>query len=373
MTTATENPAQANVQYYVWSFPGSPVKVQLDLKVVERLQKRFERGEGTDEQGLLWGAILGNTTQISDLQSLPQADVPSVKKALAGESKAPREHAPVGYYRTVQQGELRLTNADLAVAEALFRDPQNVFLLIQPTQTGPANATFFFWENGKLCGDFPFLEFPVDATLLAAAEKRRRELAKRRRELANENTAAKAPRTDQPIGASRPRKASLIPGILLGAAAICLLSGAILFQRYPDTFFRLHIPKKAPQTANPSPAPVTPTGSLPSIGLQAERQHGDVKLTWNHESSAILSATSGLLSIQDGDIQREIHLDSTLVRGGSLIYSPISDQIQMQFKVQGPKEAPTETVIIVLPKSGSPQVQLNSRSPEAARRFLDPF
>jgi hypothetical protein len=150
------------------------------------------------------------------------------------------------------------------------------------------------------------------------------------------------------------------------------LSGAILFQRYPDIFFRLHTPKKAPQTANPSPAPVTPTGSLPSIGLQAERQHGDVKLTWNHESSAILSATSGLLSIQDGDVQREIHLDSTLVRGGSLIYSPISDQIQMQFKVQGPQEAPTETVIIVLPKSGSPLIQLNSRSPEVTHRVLDP-
>src|SRR6185295_9502102 len=103
---------------------------------------------------------------------------PNVIAALSPD--LPGELSRVGYYRIQHGGSLRLTESDLSLAAAAFPDPQQVFLLIQLTDSGPANATFFFWDDARMCGDFPFLEFPFDVSLLAAAEGHRIEAAQKR-------------------------------------------------------------------------------------------------------------------------------------------------------------------------------------------------
>jgi TonB family protein len=93
------------------------------------------------------------------------------------------------------------------------------------------------------------------------------------------------------------------------------------------------------------------------MGLRARRQNGDLELTWNRESSLVTAATSGVLSIEDGDVRLQIPLDLAQVRGGSVLYAPTTDRIQMQLTVTTPDHAVTESVMVLIPKVGAPRIQ----------------
>jgi protein TonB len=341
-----EHRAPATPSHYVWSFPGSPVKVQLGLDVVERLQRQQRKGDIAGEQGLLLGRVRSQTTEISDFIAIPGSEPPdpNVIAALSPDLPGERgEPARVGYYRIQHGGSLRLNENDLSLAAAAFSDPRQVFLLIQLCDSSPANATFFFWDHGRISGDFPFLEFPFDASLLAAAERLRIEAAQQKA-LAKPAAVDPAPASDR----QAPRNRTAFKTVFLMLAV-----GLVIFV-LTSVIARGLFPKKA------SPIPITaPTGSPRpvSLGLQAERQRGDLKLTWDRASTLMARATSGVLSIQDGASKREIPLDSTLVRAGSLLYSPTTDQVQMQLTVVSPENTATETVIVVLPKVGPAQIQ----------------
>ena len=157
--------------HYVWWFPGSPLKVHLDLHVVERLQERLQGArEGVEEQGLLFGRAVEGTTEILDFLPASGGNLPDLIAAL------PKERSKlllVGYYRSQPEETLRLNENDLSLAEELFRKPYHVFLVIQSGGFGPFNATFFFRGSDNKMGEVPFLEFPLDASLLAADERRR--------------------------------------------------------------------------------------------------------------------------------------------------------------------------------------------------------
>ena len=95
----------------------------------------------------------------------------------------------------------------------------------------------------------------------------------------------------------------------------------------------------------------------PSFGFEATRQNGDVILTWKRDSPIIRSATAGVISIQDGNTTREIQLLAEQVRGGSILYSPVSDQVQMQLRVSTPTANVTESVLVINPRVGPLKIQ----------------
>src|SRR6266446_6384823 len=83
--------------------------------------------------------------------SFPGSEPPDSTVIAALSPDLPGEPSRVGYYRIQHGGFLRLNESDLALAEAAFPEPQQVFLLIQLGDPGPANATFFFWDAGRMC------------------------------------------------------------------------------------------------------------------------------------------------------------------------------------------------------------------------------
>ena len=159
--------------HFTWSIPGAPVQVRLPLHAVERLQGQLEKAGAIDcEQGLLWGNPRGRTTEILELTAFAGRVRPSaeqVKAAIAPTGAS----VPVGYYRIHHGNEIRLDEQEVAWARTVFPAPYQVLLLIQPKETGPANATFFFWQNGEMFGDFPFLEFPFERSQLERARPNR--------------------------------------------------------------------------------------------------------------------------------------------------------------------------------------------------------
>ena len=334
-------------QSYVWSFPGAPIRVHLSLEVVKRLALRLRVNNGAAPFGLLLGHVDGLATIVSGFQPLAAAEAREIEPALARLAALPGRSSVVGYYRAQPQGKkpegLHLDEKDMALAERLFRDPSNVILLVQTAEAGPANATFFFRDGGRLNGDFPFLEFPFDAPLLAAAEQRRVEAAQRR-----SFEVFSPPPRPRPCRSAPNRNAGESGRVVVWALlAACAGGGAAVGVRY--------FLEKSPLSPA-APAAIQPAATVPapqaSLGLQAERQNADLKVTWNRDAAAIYNATLGVISIKDGNLRRTISLQAAEVRTGSLLYTPVNDQVQMELAVATPTGNATESVLVLLPKTG---------------------
>jgi hypothetical protein len=152
-------------RHYVWWFPGSPVKVHVDLSVIDSLHGRLR---GASEQGLLFGTVRRGAIEISEYQPVSASDVPEAIAALPPDSPT---RCLIGYYRTEHGEALRLNADDLCLFKTHFGKPYHLFLLIQPNAFAPANATFFFSRGGRKISEYAFLEFPLDSSLLAVEER----------------------------------------------------------------------------------------------------------------------------------------------------------------------------------------------------------
>jgi len=339
---AVEKRTPSKPAHYAWSFSGlvGSVTVHLNLDVVERLQKGLDH----IQHGLLFGNAAGPITEVSDFKGVSAAEL-AVARAGSSLPTGPEGLAAVGYFRVDRSGVLQLNDDDTALAGALFPNPHEVFLLIQTSDSGPAKASFFFWDGDRM-GTFPFLEFPFDASMLATPET----IPQRRVEA----PAGKPKAVDVVREVSR----QILPTSGRRSKRAFWVTAAVLLVAIPvATFVALKLPPSQRSTAAApvGPAPVAPV----SLGLQVVRQDsGDLKLSWDHDTTVIAKANSGMLLIQDGATPRLIPLDASLVHGGSLLYSPKTDQVQMQLTVEGPEQATaTEMVLVVIPKAGAPQVQ----------------
>jgi hypothetical protein len=163
----SESPSQ---EFYTWTFPGAPVRIQLSLKAVEEIQceRRLAAVLGGEIGGVLLGRHEGHIVEIEHVHP-----VFSGHPAVTGEeskeqyTKAIGECCSrrgglsiVGWYRSAAN-EIRLTEDDGALIEALFAERHNVFLIISAGKDHDV-AGFFFWDNGRLFRDFCFMEFPFD-------------------------------------------------------------------------------------------------------------------------------------------------------------------------------------------------------------------
>lgn len=349
----TESCAPTDPRHYVWWFPGSPVKVRVDLHVIERLQKRLrDAGHGIAEQGLLFGKVLDGATEIFEFQPASNRSVPEMIAELSTE---PGKRLLVGYYRTEQGETLRLNADDLFLFKTFFGRPYHVFLMIQPSAFAPANATFFFSRGENKMAEFPFLEFPLDASLLATEERDR---ISRCRQASGESTTVQhsSPPESYTVRTGRRVLVKIAAGALVAAFLLAAgwLSTPLLQQRSSRVWSAIW---KAQPAVQSSPH------SYPHIGLQAKRQDRDLAVTWNHESPWILAATSGLISIEDGSVKSQISLNSDQIHGESILYSPISDQVLIQLMVTTPTGGATESLRVIRTEAPPTYSSVVSRPP----------
>jgi outer membrane biosynthesis protein TonB len=71
----------------------------------------------------------------------------------------------------------------------------------------------------------------------------------------------------------------------------------------------------------------------------------------------IAQATSGSLSVQDGESTRLIPFDASQLRNGSILYAPQTDQILMRLTVTTPTETYVESVTAILPGVRAPRAE----------------
>ena len=155
---------------YTWTFPGCPVRIHIELDVVERLAQQVAENSAPGRaarptRGLLLGKGAFSDIEIHDAQFMCAGE--SWEAALERLGKSDDVTRAVGYFRIHDDQNLKLNEDDVSAATAFFNDPNSTFLLIRPATNEPPAAGFFFWDNGRIDGDFGFMEFPLDSTRLA--------------------------------------------------------------------------------------------------------------------------------------------------------------------------------------------------------------
>jgi hypothetical protein len=344
-----EPSAPTEPKYYVWWFPGAPVKVHLGLDVVQRLRPHLK--SAVADEGLLLGTVRNATTEVLDFQP---ASGRLISDLLALHDGQP-QRSVVGYYRTQTGDALHLNDADLSRDARFFGGPHDVLLVIQQVPSGIPKASFFFHDEAGKLPSFSFMDFPFDPTLLASEERGRTKRSLRAADDQPAPGSMPAPEAAPSFWRRHP-KAVLILGVL---AVVTIVSGGIwMSTRSLQKWVRRTVQIISQGSATPV---------YPSIGLHASRQGRDVALTWNRESPLITGAISGSLSIEDSETRNEFLLDSTQLKSGSLLYSPVAERIVMRLAATNPVNTVMESVTVVTPKTGR-KIPASAGSNEAARK-----
>jgi len=375
--------------FYTWTFPGAPVRIHLHLNVVERLNREVRRAfESVPSHSVEIGGFLLGTAdffaspiiEIKDFEPflseyrgdhkfiLSEPDRRKLEKLLGADRPVRADGLTVvGYYRSHIGEGLGLRPEDLAVAQTHFLDPASVFLLIKPAIDGSVNAGFFFWDNGHIDADFTFLEFPFDERQLSGARVRPTRPLPQETKAPAELPEPEIPPFSDPLAPGDPARDSHRRNPLRGLwytlfTLLMIALGAIGYQAYNRW-----------STA----APVPVVSDAPQLALQVERRGNDLRVSWNRTAPTILQARQAVLSIRDGESQRqELRLDLDQLRNGSVLYTPSNSNVQFGLEVTGPDNAKTTETVLALTAakpSALPSAPIpNARAPYGAVQQAPP-
>jgi hypothetical protein len=335
---------------YAWSFPGAPIRILIDLQIVAEIRHRMD-GVPPPVTGLLLGSVNERTVHIHKIVALLRGDAEEIETAISANASLPESMA-VGYYVAEAKDSLRLDAAQIEFAERFFQPPHSVVLLVQ-TGSGPIpNASFFFWDSGKFLGDFAFLEFPFDGTLLE-------------NEAAIDAPEQLAGITAQQVVLERNGVRSALGGrkavSVLAAASLLLALGAVGVWSWSKSR-----PRVAPAGSSAPEPPI-------NIGLRAERSGTDFRLTWDRSSQIVRTAVSGTLSIQDGGNKRAVSLYGDELRSGSALLQPQNANVQVQLSLVMPDQSVrSESVLLLLTQTGPIKIERQAAASKPKVDLLTP-
>jgi hypothetical protein len=101
------------------------------------------------------------------------------------------------------------------------------------------------------------------------------------------------------------------------------------------------------------PPPVTQLSAKSSLAFTAETRGPALLLTWNTKSAPIATASLGMITIWSGGAIRNLTLTPEQLRSGSILYKPVSDQVEFQLAVMSGDQVTQESVIALLPERSS--------------------
>ena len=162
---------------YVWEVDGKPLSIQVNLDVVERLQHDLFQSpcHGNDVTGILIGRVhegfpstvivegyelVSENSGSAVAQHLQLADMVGTWNARGREQRA------VGLFRAQTRGWLALGEEDVEIAQSLFPQCDNIFLVVRSTPGVEPRAGFFFWEGNHIQTNQSYQEFVFDSEVL---------------------------------------------------------------------------------------------------------------------------------------------------------------------------------------------------------------
>jgi hypothetical protein len=407
---------------FCWTFPGSPIRINIPLDLISKLQADLDPREdvvNSTSCAEVGGVLLGHqetpaTLDIDDyvwVSSEARSDGlyhldPSTLERLRSVTVV------VGYFRTESGGDLRVRDQEISFIRKYFRDPTNVVLLIEPSRQ-PYTAGFFFWMKEDAFAPVSLMDFPLDAELLRLQRQSR--LTDFRLIQPAEKVEKTTPRTpkiaqdgtrrmkgEEPISAtsddvriglwrspfklensstsaSGQTKLTAPPGITriatlsnktsaLGSARrllatsilSALLAAAALSPLLQDWLYRSkHLPTGA---------------SVFPLQLDVEARGNGFNIEWNPQSAPITQAREGRIVILEDDKRpRIISLGLQELTNGHLYYRSSAERLQFQLEIVDRAGRFSRASVLALSSTFSPVVRpVTSPQPVHLSRRTDP-
>lgn len=312
----------------------------------------------------------------------------------------------VGYFRSHTRPGLYLDENDMAVVSSLFSAPSDIVLLIRPHATEPGVAGFFVWEQDDMRRHSPYLTFPFDTAALRAPESAE--------EPAGAGAEAHAASGDPTAGAvvepaegarliesldesevvseARPLAAGARPAPELEAPISAepeappvaveparptvyrrnLDSGPVWTPAgeasEPPRRIRLRPPRMKTvawaaaalagvaileyQILAGRPQPAEPPAHAAS--LRVERSGDYLRLHWDPSAPAVRNADKAVLSISEGELQKEFQLDKNQLTQGSVAYSPSGNDVIFRLELHQSDRKVSEAVRVITGEAERP-------------------
>jgi proteasome lid subunit RPN8/RPN11 len=428
----------------IWSVPECPFQIEASPRVLDDIRLSvvdafFSLPRGGAEIG---GILLGNfrsgrltITGYAGLDcehaygpsfTLSPPDEARLKTLLAQHSGGPDGMRPVGWYHSHTRSEIFLSEADLKIHNQYFPESWQVALVIKPHTFQPARIGYFFREAaGAIHATasyreitleaLPIRQVPTGVPTTAAADRtplRRWRPEPPPPEPEPEPEAAPEPQLarvepppmppPQPPSAPPPqppaepiaeaaveeprdlpapqfltaeppaqsRRWVAVLGIAIGLGA-----GAAAFQTR-----QVWLPKVMaainPAPPAPAPAPAPP----PALGLNVSDFDGEMQITWDRNSPALLQVSDAALEITDGPSPQSVQLDTTHLRTGTFTYARQTEKVDIKLIAHRSKASDLREAISFLgklpdrkpaPEDPEVQKQRDALAKQAAKLKLD--
>jgi hypothetical protein len=342
---------------YTWTFSGAPIRIEIGLDVIARLEAAITRSRENSAAVEIGGVLLGDfpspgTVEVHDYIPIEAearskrgylADALELERLCSRKDSSSRTGRVVGYFRTQQEHSLELRDDELEPIRQHFGDPRQVVLLIR-SSAEQCTGGFLFWDGGAL-SPFSFLEFPFAAETLSA-EAIWEPSAPLSQELQVIEEAPRGVTAFKAALTGRYLRRSLV-GLSIGIVALA----AVLAFRMRTRFF--HAPPPAqPAATQIAVAPVT-------LQLEVEAQGNGLNVRWNPESKAVVAAREGRLIIVDNKTPQIISLNSQQLTRGHVYYQPSGDRVEFQLEVIDDAGRTTEESVLALSaKAAAERVQV---------------
>jgi protein TonB len=158
--------------------------------------------------------------------------------------------------------------------------------------------------------------------------------------------AAPAAEPAEPAAEEKPSRSFLANPLVWVFVAVLVIAVGVFF------YFR--------SSRMPAQQAATDSG----LALKVERSAGQLVLSWNRNAPTIATAGRATLSISDGEYKEDAQLDLGALRSGSIVYSPITNDVSFKLEVADTKtgKSLSETVRAIAGRP-SPMAPQNAAAP----------
>jgi len=307
---------------------------------------------------------------------LSKKDESSLVEALAVAREDPElgKLRPIGMYMSNSQN-FSMAVADIRIFDRYFPKARPMALVLRPSKSGQTRVDFFVRERGSVTY---FHAHEVSFSTSEPAHQDRQLIAK---ELKAEYRQAN--------GVAGPEEADPIPA-LPSDEVVEAWSRQSLRRRLTTALKRVRAFLQTRETLwtvsrGDLIAAIVLLGfctaatrtlwvqsnleSSPRIPMRITDTGSQLRIDWDANDEPVLSATSGVLEIRDGETE-PLHLpfSKDVLRAGSVFYAPRSGTIQVRMKLMNHKGRPQESIIYYIkPARVPPSLPVRAFSPAASK------
>jgi hypothetical protein len=333
-SSVLELAARSAGAFFHWEAPGEPMAVHFQLNIVDLLERNVLRGGDLGAVGVLLGRIENGRRPTLIVEDCEPIQVPPLRgpydspfgdrdawKSVMGRwpSILGKRISILGFYRSCEHGQAKLNEHDLAVLGSNPTKSEQIFLIVESGAGKPCRGVLFLARDGAEVWRWDAVSFNRETLS-------RREPAPRPAHSNSQQSSLQLPEaTVAEVQEAKhkikrePTASSMLYWVLGFLTGVALIAAGLFSFRSGRLFQLL--------------SNMVVTRSESALGLRAERSGNDLQLSWDRDAPILLKATAGRLSIADGGIHKNLGLELSELQRGSILYSPITDNVVLRLEV----------------------------------------